>query len=104
MNAQPESNFKKAAKSIFVAAALGAALLLGAAPGAHADARSACQHNVEKAELRLDNAIQKHGERSPEADARRHDLNAERQHCWDKFHEWWDGHAHEWHKGHDWDR
>jgi hypothetical protein len=68
------------------------------------DARAKCEHRIEKAEARLDDAVRHHGERSPQADARRRDLNAEREHCWSEYHGWWDGHAHQWHTDHDWER
>ncbi len=69
----------------------------------HADDRAKCQHAVEKAEGRLDKAIRDHGEHSPEAEARRRDLNAERQHCWDKYHQWWNGKEHRWETEQNWD-
>ena len=69
----------------------------------YADEHSKCQHAIEKAESNLDHAIHKHGEHSPEADSRRRELNDERQHCWDTYHGWWDGHAHVWHTDRDWD-
>jgi hypothetical protein len=91
-------NILKRRLHTFVSALLGAVLLLFvAAPRpAHADDRSKCQHAVEKAEANLDHAIRDHGERSPQADARRRDLYAERQHCWDQYHQWWNGKDHRW--------
>jgi hypothetical protein len=83
----------------FLTAILGAALLVfvaSAVPRAHADDRERCQRSVERAEANLDHAIRDHGERSPEADARRHELYAERQHCWDKYHQWWNGKDRRW--------
>ncbi|HTC45998.1 MAG TPA: hypothetical protein VK722_01650 [Candidatus Aquilonibacter sp.] len=67
-----------------------------AIPVAHADDRSKCQHAVEKAEARLDKAIHDNGDHSREADGRRRDLNAERQHCMDQYHQWWNGKEHRW--------
>lgn len=88
-----------------VAAVMAAALSwFVAVPLVHAEDRSACQHAVEKAEARLDKAIHDHGDHSPEADARRRDLNAERQHCWDKYHQWWNGREHRWETEQNWDR
>jgi hypothetical protein len=52
--------------------------------------RSQCQHKIEKAEAKLDDAIRKHGERSSQAESRRRDLNAERERCWNSYHGWWD--------------
>jgi hypothetical protein len=74
------------------------------APPAQADDRSHCQHAVEKAESRLDHAIAHNGEHSREADDRRRELNAERQRCWDQYHQWWNGHEHRWETEQNWDR
>jgi hypothetical protein len=64
------------------AAALVIALLsFAAAPQARADERDRCRRNIEKAEVRLDRAIQRHGERSPAAEERR--LRAVRWTVWD---------------------
>ncbi|MGA8274666.1 MAG: hypothetical protein WB919_24125 [Candidatus Sulfotelmatobacter sp.] len=79
-------------------------LFVAAAPQAHADDRSKCQHAVEKAEARLDKAIHDNGDHSREADDRRRDLNAERQHCWDQYHQWWNGKDHRWETEQNWDR
>jgi hypothetical protein len=88
-----------------VAAMLAAALSwFVAIPIAHADDRAKCQHAVEHAEARLDRAIHDHGEHSREADDRRRDLNAERQHCWDQYHQWWNGKEHRWETEHNWDQ
>jgi hypothetical protein len=74
-----------------------------ATPTLHADDRSKCQHAVEKAEARLDDAIRHHGDHSPDADARRRDLNAERQRCWDAYHQWWNGKDHRWETEQNWE-
>ncbi|MFZ1929279.1 MAG: hypothetical protein WAU50_09095, partial [Candidatus Sulfotelmatobacter sp.] len=71
----------KTAAAVVMAAAL--MMFFMAAPRAHADDRSHCQHAVEKAEARLDKAIRDNGEHSREAQDRRRDLNAERQRCWE---------------------
>ncbi len=90
------------------AVAVASALLLftSAAPRAQADAddRGKCEHRIEKAEVRLDQAIRNHGERSRQANERRRDLNAERDRCWNQYHGWWDGRTHQWHDQRDWDR
>jgi hypothetical protein len=31
-------------------------------------------------------------------------LNAERQRCWDAYHQWWNGKDHRWETEHSWDR
>lgn len=86
-------------------AVLSAALLFWVAtPGVRADDdRAKCQHAVEKAEGRLDKAVGEHGPHSPEADERRRDLVAERQHCWDRYHQWWNGREHRWETEQNWD-
>jgi hypothetical protein len=30
-------------------------------------------------------------------------LNAERQHCWDENHQWWNGRDHRWVTEHNWE-
>ena len=76
-----------------------------AAPQARAfDDRADCQHAVEKAEGRLDQAVQRKGPDSREANDRRRDLNAEREKCWGKFHQWWNGKDHRWETEHNWDQ
>lgn len=91
-------------KSAVVAVITGAlCMFVAAAPPAHADDRSKCQHAVEKAEANLDRAIHDHGDHSPQAEDRRRDLNAERQHCWDKYHQWWNGKDHRWETEQNWD-
>jgi hypothetical protein len=79
-------------------------LFFVSAPRAHADDRSKCQHAIERAEAKLDSAIQHNGERSHQAEERRHDLNAEREHCWGQYHQWWNGKEHRWETEHNWDR
>jgi len=79
------------------------ALLAFLTPRVHADDRGKCQHAIEKAEARLDTAIQRKGERSPEAEDRRRDLNAERERCWGQYHQWWNGKEHRWETEHNWD-
>ncbi len=78
-------------------------LMFLAAPQARADDRDKCRHAIEKAEARLDEAIQHHGERSHEAEDRRRDLNAERQRCWERYHQWWNGREHRWETEQNWE-
>jgi len=92
--------FGKAAVAAVVAAAF---LLFVATPIIHADDRSRCQHAIEKAEANLDRAVRDHGDRSHQADDRRRDLNAEREHCWGQYHQWWNGRDHRWETEHSWD-
>jgi hypothetical protein len=82
--------------------ALGTSMMV-AVPAAYADDHAKCQHEIERREVKLDQAIRKHGERSHQADQRRRDLDAERERCWSRYHGWWDGHEHRWHDDRDWD-
>jgi len=95
-------NFTKFASAALLTTALSTAMLVSA-PVVYADDHAKCQHKIEKAEAKLDDAIRKHGERSSQAESRRRDLNAEREHCWNAYHGWWDGHEHRWHDARDWD-
>lgn len=73
-------------------------------PGLRADDdRTKCQRDTEKAETRLDDAIQAHGEHSHEAADRMNDLRKQRERCYDRFHEWWDGREQRWHDDRDFD-
>ena len=88
-----------------VAALLAGALLLFVAePGLRADDRGKCQHAIEKAEARLDRAVQKSGDHSREAEDRRRDLNAERERCWNENRQWWNGKDHRWETEHNWEQ
>lgn len=92
-------------KTVVAALIAGALLLFVAAPRAHADDdRGRCQHAVEKAEARLDRAIQRNGEHSHEAEERRRALNDERERCWSQYHQWWNGREHRWETEHNWDQ
>ncbi|MGD0566793.1 MAG: hypothetical protein ABSA78_00195 [Candidatus Sulfotelmatobacter sp.] len=93
--------FAKTAVAALIAAAL--MWFVAAAPLAHADDRSHCQHAIEKAEANLDRAIHDHGDHSPQANDRRRDLNAERQKCWDQYHQWWNGKEHRWETERNWE-
>ena len=91
-------------KNAVVAAVAAVALLLFVAtPRLHADEREKCQHAVAKAEARLDKAIRDRGEHSHEAEDRRRDLNAERERCWNEYHQWWNGKENRWETEHNWD-
>ncbi len=93
----------RVARTAMAAVAALALMFFVAVPVSHADDRSKCQHAIEKAESRLDHAIRANGEHSREADDRRRDLNAERQRCWDQYHQWWNGHEHRWETEQNWD-
>ena len=94
---------RKIGKTIVAAVMAWSLLLFVAAPLVHADDRSKCQHAIEKAEARLDRAIHDKGEHSREAENRRRDLNAERENCWNRYHQWWNGRDHRWETEHNWD-
>jgi hypothetical protein len=94
---------RKFGNAAVVALMAGALLLSVAAPQARADNRGRCQHAIEKAEVRLDKAIRRHGDHSREAEDRRRDLNAERERCWNENHQWWNGREHRWETEHNWD-
>jgi hypothetical protein len=97
-------SLKRLALSAVITTALGTATLV-AVPAAYAEPDHAkCQRDIERREIKLDQAIRKHGEHSHQADQRRRDLNAERERCWNRYHGWWDGHDHRWHDDRDWDR
>ena len=94
--------FGKTAVASVVAGAL--LLFVAVAPRAYSETKQEkCQHAIEKAEARLDRAIHDKGEHSRDADDRRRDLNAERQHCWDENHQWWNGRDHRWVTEHNWE-
>ncbi len=94
----------KATTAALMAGALFFSLSITAPQARAFDDRGDCQHAVEKAEARLDRAIEKNGEHSREAEDRRRDLNAERERCWGRFHQWWNGRDHRWETEHNWDQ
>jgi hypothetical protein len=96
-------NLMKAGSAGLAAVALSMVMLAGAPPSQAMDGRERCQHHIQKAEARLDEAVRRHGERSHQAEERRRDLNAERDHCWNQYHAWWNGHENRWHEQRDWD-
>ncbi len=69
-------------KTGLLAAAVFGLLLLGGAPRAHADNRDErCERRIHKAEENLERAIRRHGERSRQAENRRHQLEEARERC-----------------------
>ncbi len=92
---------KRLAASAVMTTALGMAMFV-TVPLSYADDHAKCQHAIERAESKLDEAIRKHGERSRAAEERRKDLNAQRERCWSQYHGWWDGHEKRWHEDRDW--
>jgi hypothetical protein len=84
--------------------ALGAGLMFATAPQAAADARSACQHRVEKARERYRHEVHEHGRNSRAAERAKAKLNSEWDHCWRMAHSWYDPDRREWRTDRDWDR
>ena len=62
-----------------------------------------CQRRVAGADHQLHEAIEHHGYESREARHARQNLQSQRQHCWDRYHRWWDEDGHRWHQDRDWD-
>jgi hypothetical protein len=83
---------------------VGAFGFLAATPSAQAEDRRSCQVRIERAEWRLRDAIEDRGYYSHQAFDRRRDLNRERERCWNQYHGYWDGYAHQWRGDRDWDR
>ncbi len=82
--------------------AMGAMFMFAAVPQVRAEDHKECQEHIQKAQAKLDRAIAKHGERSPDAEHARQDLNAERDRCWNKYHGYW-GADNRWHDQRDWE-
>lgn len=85
--------------------AVGLALLgYTAVPRAHADDKEdGCKHRIQQANHRVHEAIEHHGESSPEAEHARHELHEAREQCWRENHKWWDEDQRRWHDQQDWD-
>ena len=89
------------ATGLLAAIALTAGLSAAQAqPYDHGDRRWDCRQQVERAEMRLDRAINRHGRQSWEARQRRHELMQARDRCWRRDHRWWDPRDHRWHDRH----
>ena len=93
----------KRGKSLFgttalATAALGGFLLLAGAPSTQAHDRDNCSRRINKAEWKLDEAIERHGYYSRQADHWRHKLRETQERCWRERHEWWDEHEHRRHR------
>ena len=99
--------YARRAKTVIAAGALGGALLLVSVPRSYArdfDDRSRCEQRVERAEARLNRAVWQHGFYSRQAQRRRYELAVERQRCYNRGGQWWDGRSHQWRTDRDWDR
>jgi hypothetical protein len=78
---------KMFAKTIFCAL-LAMTLLAGLATPARADDRDdKCKRDIHRAEENLEKAVRKHGEHSPQAEDRRHQLEAVRERCHARDHD-----------------
>ena len=89
--------------AVLVGLAVGTALLL-TPPKASADARSNCQHRVEKAREHYRHEAREHGRDSAQAQNARARLNAAWDRCYNEVHSWYDPNRHEWRNDRDWDR
>lgn len=96
-------SLRKALRTAPAVAAMGAMFLFAGVPQAKADDdHHECRERVEKAQHNLDRAVAKHGEGSRQADRARHDLNAQRERCWSRYHGYWGADA-RWHDQRDWE-
>jgi len=91
-------------KVVFTVTSMAVVLFFAGVSVARADDRDTCRRNIERAEIRLNKAVEKHGSDSRQADERRHELNQAREACWNQSHGWWDGQNRQWHTDRDWDR
>jgi hypothetical protein len=88
-------------KTLLIGAALAGALLLLGPPRARAG--EDCQKRIVHIDHELYKAAEKHGWDSPEAAAKRRELVAAREWCWEHGHRWWDEDGRKWHTERDWD-
>ena len=89
------------------ALALGGALVLAAAPKAHADdhdGRARCQSRTERASDHYRQEVREHGRHSRQAESARAKLNAVWDRCYSEARGWYDPNRHEWRNDRDWDR
>jgi hypothetical protein len=103
---QEESRMQNHSKKFILGkVAIVSAVLTGflAGPGAPLLRADDCQAKTASYDHKLHDAIAHHGAASKEAQHWRDELNAERDHCWNKEHKWWDEDGHRWHTEHDWD-
>ncbi|HLV95157.1 MAG TPA: hypothetical protein VKS44_08185 [Candidatus Acidoferrales bacterium] len=99
---QQNSKITRCKSSMLATAIIAALMLVVGAPRVRADNQlEKCRHNTEKAEAKLDRAITEHGEHSHEAAERMEDLRKQREHCYERLHQWWDGRDQSWHRNDD---
>jgi hypothetical protein len=87
MNVLSKNSTKLLGKAALAAAAFGGFLLLAGAPSAKANDWDDCNRRVDRAEWKLQEAVEHHGYYSRQADHGRHELREERERCW-REHEW----------------
>jgi hypothetical protein len=80
-------SLKKTFAETMLCAMLGVSLLAGVATPARADRDDRCRRDLHKAEENLERAVRKHGERSRQAEERRHRLEEVRERCHARDHE-----------------
>jgi hypothetical protein len=97
-----QENIRLFGQTTLATAAMGAFLLFGAAPRAAAEYED-CQHRIAKADHRVHEAAEHHGWNSSQARHARAQLHEAREHCWGRYHRWWDEDGHRWRTVHDWD-
>jgi hypothetical protein len=85
------------------AIAVGAVLFMAPSRAA-ADARSNCQHRVEKARQHYRHEAREHGRESAQAQNAKARLTNEWDRCYSEVHAWYDPDRHEWRNDRDWDR
>lgn len=87
-----------------VAALAVTAVLLMTPLKAAADARSDCQHRIERAHQHYRDAVREKGRDSRQAQDARARLTSEWDRCYSSVHAWYDPNRHEWRNDRDWDR
>jgi hypothetical protein len=90
-------------KTLLAAVAVFGMLAFAGAPRASAEDYGDCQRRISRADHRLHEAVEHHGWDSRQADHARHNLREAREHCWGRWHRWWDEDGHRWHSDRDWD-
>jgi len=69
--------------------------LLGGVVPLYADRRSDCERRIQRAEENRQKAVRKHGEQSPQAEKRRHELEEVREQCREFYRDHDDHHDHD---------
>ncbi len=98
------NNYTRVGRSALATIMMALFLMFVGLPLRADDDRTKCQRDTEKAETKLDEAIRAHGSHSHEASEKMEDLRKQRERCYDRFHEWWDGRDQRWHDDRDFGR